>query len=364
MKEYLFRFQEKLRDKNTVLKKEKIDVLESLQMNGSEIEENINFEYRVILPSEEIEKKYSSAIFLFHGLNERNWDKYIPWANYLSQNTKVPIVLFPISLHINRSPQSWSNPRMMQKLVSIEKEIEEKEGRVCSNQNLTFVNFALSTRIKANPFRFYLAGRETILNVCQLMEEILDGNSPIFKKECIVNIFSYSIGSLLSQVLLMANPNGYFSKSKLFMFCGGSLFGEMNGNSRLIMDKASFEALNHYYRNQFICEYIPTKVNVDSIDNAFLAHIDREYRQRERFSFYKQAQKRIRAISLKKDIVIPSSGIKNALGSIWKKCLVELDFPFKYSHEAPFPTMEKGGSLDELDYWFENVFAQAALFLK
>jgi len=201
------------------------------------------------------------------------------------------------------------------------------------------------------------------MNVCQLMEEIRDDKSPIFKKECAVNIFSYSIGSLLSQVLLMSNPCGYFSKSKLFMFCGGSLFGEMNGNSRMIMDKTSFELLNHYYRNDFIQEQALNKGAEDSIYKAFIAHIDKEFKKKERYHFYKKAQKRIRAISLKKDIVIPSSGIRNALGSIWKKCLKELDFPFKYSHEAPFPAIEKGGSL-ELDYWFETVFSEAALFLK
>ena len=275
----------------------------------------------------------------------------------------MPVVLFPISMHINRSPLSWSDPRAMQKLVSLEKERDKREGRIESNQNLTFVNYALSTRIKSDPYRFYLAGRETVLNICQLMEEIREGRSTLFKRECAVNIFSYSIGSLLSQVLLMANPYGYFSESKLFMFCGGSLFGEMNGNSRMIMDRASFEILNHYYRNQFIYEYIPSKAEVDNIDNAFLAHIDKEFRQKERYSFYEKAHKRIKAISLKKDIVIPSSGIKNAMGSIWKKCLKELDFPFKYSHEAPFPTLEKGAST-ELNYWFQKVFSPAAQFLK
>lgn len=146
------------------------------------------------------------------------------------------------------------------------------------------------------------------------------------------------------------------------MFCGGSLFGEMNGNSRMIMDKVSFNLLNSYYRNQFIYEYIP-KEKVDNIDEAFLAHIDKELKQKERYAFYKKAQNRIRAISLKNDVVIPSSGIRNAMGSIWKSCLKELDFPFKYSHQAPFPTIGKGGSC-ELDYWFDKVFSDAALFLK
>ncbi len=363
MREYLFRFQENLGYEEIIHKRENINIPESLGTKDNDIDENRNFEYKVILPKEPSSEKYASAIILFHGLNERSWDKYIPWANYLCENAQVPIVLFPISLHINRSPLSWSNPRVMQRLVTLEKENEEREGKSGSNQNLTFVNYALSTRIKADPLRFYLAGRETVLNVCQLMEEITSGKSPVFKKDCTINIFSYSIGSLLSQVLLMSNPNGYFSKSKLFMFCGGALFGEMNGNSRMIMDKVSFNMLNKYYRNQFIHDYISSKVEVDAIDKAFLAHIDKDLSKNERYSFYKKAQNRIRAISLKNDIVIPTSGIRNAFGSIWKKCLKEFDFPFKYSHETPFPSIEKGGSM-ELDYWFEKVFSDAALFLK
>ena len=368
MKEYLFNFKERLGYEEIFLEREKVNVPKSLNIRDNEINENINFEYKVILPRERLVEdkfaKYSSVIILFHGLNERSWDKYIPWAEYLSTHTQMPLLLFPISLHINRSPQLWSDPRAMQRLVNMEKEVKKEESEeLLSDQNLTFVNYALSTRIKASPYRFYLGGRETVLNVCQLMEEIRAGHSPIFTKECLVNIFSYSIGSLLSQVLLMANPFDYFSESKLFMFCGGSLFSEMNGNSRMIMDRDSFELLNYYYHNDFINDYELSNSPKDSIYMAFLAHIDKELKQKERYAFYKKARNRIRAVSLKKDIVIPSSGIINAMGPIWKKCLKELDFPFKYSHETPFPTIEKGRSV-ELDYWFEKVFSPAALFLK
>lgn len=363
----LFNFREKLGYEEISLERKKVDIPESLKVRDVEIEENINFEYRVVLPSdgvaEGLSKRYSRVIILFHGLNERSWDKYIPWANYLSTHTRVPVLLFPIAFHINRSPHIWSEPRAMQSLVNIQKEHNNSSDRVYNNQNLTFVNYALSTRIKASPYRFYLGGRETVFNVCQLISEIKSGLSPIFTKKCKVDIFSYSIGSLLSQVLLMANPFNYFPDTKLFMFCGGALFSEMNGNSRMIMDRDSFEMLNYYYSKKFINDNRVSYRAKDSIYKAFVAHIDKEVMQRERENFYKKNRNRIKAISLKKDIVIPTSGIKHALGSTWKSCLKELDFPFKYSHEAPFPAIEKGGSL-ELEYWFHRVFTQAVQFLK
>jgi len=44
-----------------------------------------------------------------------------------------------------------------------------------------------------------------------------------------------SIGAFLSQVVLMANQKNLFSDSRLFMFCGGSIFRSMFGVSRSIM---------------------------------------------------------------------------------------------------------------------------------
>jgi hypothetical protein len=44
----------------------------------SEINENREFRYPVFLP--EGYKQTNRAIILLHGLNEKSWDKYLPWA--------------------------------------------------------------------------------------------------------------------------------------------------------------------------------------------------------------------------------------------------------------------------------------------
>jgi hypothetical protein len=161
----------------------------------------------------------------------------------------------------------------------------------------------------------------------------------------------------------MSDPAGIFKESKLFMFCGGALFSEMNGSSKLIMDRRSFKMLNSYYRGVFVMDNGEKRRVGDDMEEAFITHIGYELNREKRVGFYKKNKDRIRIISLKKDTVIPTEGIKRALGGVWKSILTELDFPFKYSHEVPFPGDGQKVNLAEKNYWFENVFSRAALFL-
>ncbi len=324
------------------------------------ISENLSFEYPIVEPENSqrlIQGKYNSVILLFHGLNERNWDKYYSWAEYIANHTGKPVLMFPIAFHMNRSPKEWSNPRAMQPFV-----INEL-SHTPQPFHLTFLNFALSLRIKADPFRFYLAGRETINNVCQLMGQIRRGDHPLIDSAASVDIFAYSIGALMSQVMLLANPQNYFTKSRLFMFCGGSLFNQMNGESKMIMDRDSFRALLDYYRNRFIFYKYENRLKGDLLELAFVSHIDYSVNREYREDFYEEFGPRIKVISLKGDKVIPTSGIKSALGKEHLNCLEELDFPFEYSHEIPFPA--DGPKVDPKikRYWFEKVFAKASDFL-
>ncbi len=50
---------------------------------------------------------------------------------------------------------------------------------------------------------------------------------------------------------MMGNPANLFSDSKLFIFCGGSVFSNMKGSSRLIMDSLAFDKVYTYYLNDF-----------------------------------------------------------------------------------------------------------------
>ena len=166
-------------------------------------------------------KKYDKAILLLHGLNERSWNKYLTWAEYLCTHTQRPVIMFPIAYHNNRGPMEWSNPRKMVDTLNNRKE------KYCDDRSISYANVALSDRLSEHPSRFYLSGRQTLLDLSQLFEEIKDGKHPLFASGTDINIFTYSIGSFLAQISLMSNHNNLFEKSKPFMFCGGSIFSSM-----------------------------------------------------------------------------------------------------------------------------------------
>ena len=79
----------------------------SVPDNG--IEENKNFNYIIFAPKRQ--EKHKEALLLLHGLNERSWEKYLTWAEYLAENTGKAVILFPIAFHMNRTPASWHQPR-------------------------------------------------------------------------------------------------------------------------------------------------------------------------------------------------------------------------------------------------------------
>lgn len=89
-------------------------------MTDDRIQENKSFSYAIFTPSGR--KKNNEAIILLHGLNERTWEKYLTWAEYLTHTTGKPVILFPIAFHMNRTPGLWANPRAILPWVSKRKE--------------------------------------------------------------------------------------------------------------------------------------------------------------------------------------------------------------------------------------------------
>jgi len=71
------------------------------------IDENFSFVYPVFMPGGK--QRADKAILLLHGLNERNWSKYLTWAEQLCKKTGKAVILFPIAYHVNRSPLSWTS---------------------------------------------------------------------------------------------------------------------------------------------------------------------------------------------------------------------------------------------------------------
>jgi hypothetical protein len=340
-----YRFHERMDEKEVVRFQKKAPRMKFYRDDDDRLRSNERFRYTVFAPKGA--KDCSNGILVLHGLNERMWDKYLPWAEYLCLQTGKPVILFPIAFHLNRAPITWVNPKVMQPFV-------EQRRKDFNAPNCTFANAALSSRLSQSPMRFYISGRESIFNVVQLLEQIKDGAHPLFSKEADINVFAYSIGALLSETLMLANPAGLFDSTRFFFFCGGSLFEKMNGSNKEIMDSDAFRRMYEFYTSDFTFKD-------DYIEDAFKSMILQETNQKAREQFFSHAANngRIKAITLTKDTVMPTSGAQAAFGAdAAPKMLTEMDFPFKYTHQKPFPI---GSGIDPqtLDACFSHVFDKA-----
>jgi Family of unknown function (DUF6051) len=329
--------------------------------NDVSVSENIKFSYPVFVPSDKNNKK---VILLLHGLNERSWLKYLAWAYYLSLNTGSYVILFPISFHINRSPVIWKDPRAMMPFLKERKMIY---GEIDMS---SFANIALSKRLTEDPMRFFNSGYRTVCDIVKLMSLIKRGEHPVIPSGSRINIFAYSIGAFLAQIILMGDPENLFSDSRLFMFCGGSVFSNMRGTSKLIMDSLAYEKVYSFYMTDFEEEIKGKSPFVDYICNsqigmAFRSMIDLERFRKFRENVLRRVKEQTRSIALSKDTVIPAKGIIKTMNSITlkKNYPAEVwDFPFPYSHENPFPIFDTPLSL-LVDRSFERLFSTASLFL-
>lgn len=335
---------------------------QNLVLRDDEIKENKTFSYPIFIPKSEL--KFNSAIILLHGLNEKSWHKYLPWAYYLCEKTNRPVILFPISFHMNRCPESWGNPRAMMPLLN-------QRLKIGSYSKLTFANVALSERLTEDPLRFFRSGRQSAEDIIDLLQTIKQGKHPLFEPNTKVDFFAYSIGAFLSQILFIANPEKIFDDSKLFLFCGGVLFNQMQGTSKLIMDGEAFIRLRKYYLGEFSAEMksktpLSDYIRNSSLGNAFRAMLAPYNLKMYREHIFRSLSHRIKIIALKKDQVIPSDYIESTFSCIksrFRKTIEVIDFPYDYTHEVPFPVLANP-NYAKVDKSFERVFSTAANFLR
>ncbi len=320
--------------------------------------ENKSFPYSIF------KKKESSSndiIILLHGLNEKSWDKYLPWAKKLCNMTRKSVILFPISFHMNRAPELWSNPRIMSR-VSKER-IESCPDGNCSS----FVNAAISTRLEFRPQRFFRSGLKTIYDILHLIGKIRTGSQRGIDKNAKIDFFGYSIGAFLSEIMFISNPSNLFDNSRLFMFCGGPVFEKMNPVSRYILDKRAYESLRKYYvddfdsnvKNDSRLNWFFRETNV--IGKTFMSMLDLNRFKNFRETRLKKLSSKIVSLSLVKDLVMPFKAVKETLGGSFGNtgiCTGVEDLPYEYDHVNPFPVIDKIAGL--VNSSFEKVFVCAA----
>jgi hypothetical protein len=217
--------------------------------------------------------------------------------------------------------------------------------------------------------RFFRSGYQTAVDIVKLMDQIKSGQQGLIPTGSRVNLFAYSIGAFLAQILMMGNPDGLFTESKLFMFCGGSVFSSMYGTSKLIMDSHAYNRIYNFYLNDFektINKRNPVSdfLRSSQLGIAFRSMIDFARFRAFRETILNRLRDQIRSIALLKDTVIPADGIiRTMAGRSSLKNQVEVwDFPYAYSHENPFPISPRI-SVGEVNLWFDRLVTQAGIFL-
>ena len=327
----------------------------------SHITENSSFSYPVFIPADKTSDK---VIILLHGLNEKSWIKYLTWAYTLTESTGSYVVLFPISFHINRCPGEWKDPRAMSDFM-------KNRNSGLNIEMSSFANVALSNRLTEDPMRFLYSGYQTLTDIVKLLKTIRDGAHPLIPGTGNFNFFAYSIGAFLAEIILLGNPENLLTRSRLFIFSGGSVFSNMRGTSKLIMDRLAFEKIFSFYMTDFeksISEDNPMTnfLRSNEAGIAFRSMIDLERFRTFRENIFKRLKGQIHAITLMKDTVIPAAGVVKTLSS-WNRELwdtVEVwDFPYPYSHENPFPVFNTPIS-QEVDQCFDRLFFKAKAFLQ
>lgn len=328
---------------------------EVLDVYDSQIKENTHFRYHLFMPGRQ--QKASELVVMLHGFNEKSWIKYYPWAERIAAQTGKAVLLFPIAFHMNRAPYAWSDTRGMFNAS----EQRKKLFPLILHSSLT--NVAISTRLHAKPQRFVWSGLQTYYDLIQLVEHIKSGEHPAIEATASIDLFGYSIGAFLSEIVLMANHKNYFSNSKLVLFCGGPVFNRISPVSKFILDS---ETNVHLY--SFLVEHLESFLNNDERLKHYLSDKHEEgmcFRSMLNYSDLQdfreerlqQIAGRLYALALNGDTVMYPHEVMNTLQGKNRNIPVAvdtLDLPYHFIHEAPFPAAIKNASL--VDDAFDTVF--------
>ena len=337
-----------------------------LQPSDRDVPENLRFRYPVFVPRNgRPARGFDRATVLLHGLNEKSWQKYLPWAHRLAEQTARPVILFPLAFHMNRAPRAWSNPREM---IGVS---HERKRLFPEIRESSFVNAALSHRIQFAPHRFLTSGLQSYYDITDMVRDIRGGGSDLFAEGARVDVFGYSIGATLTELLLLSDPAGLFEDSRAFLFCGGAVMDRTLPVSKAIIDSAAYDGMVSFFERLMgdAGQALPRSVEVIRAGRwevevaKSLLFTDRLRPLRERAM--RAVGNRMIALGMMKDRVFPPSGIAESCQTTGGEELIQTaaaDPSYDYTHECPFPL--DTADHDEVERFFGEVMARAVEHLQ
>ena len=297
-----------------------------------EIQDNLEFRYPLLrghAPAGD-KTRLRHLIILLHGLNERSYSKYVPWAYQLWRETGAAVALFPLSFHVNRVHPNWG------------REIKQHLARrkdVPRNENVHGFNCVLSERLDAHPERFFWGGLQSYGDVVDLVKQIRAGEHAHIDPQAQIDLLGYSAGGYLSLGLMLADHEGLFKDSRCVLFASGAVLRSTHLSTRLIMDMACEISLMKLYV-RFTERLAPPR----------LAHWLEEHEEGRWFRalFGEESERaalekrlgelapRLIAIANSNDDVIPAGAVLNTMQGLHRDTGVRVETLALGVHEHPF----------------------------
>lgn len=205
-----------------------------------DVQANLDFRYPLLtrLQAPGDTTKVRHLVILLHGLNERAYGKYVPWAYQLWARTGAAVAMFPLSFHVNRVEAQWGR-RLKQSTAN--------RQAVPRNEEAHGFNAVLSERLDGHPERFFWGGLQSYGDVIELVRDIRAGRHPLIDATAQVDLVGYSAGGYLALGLMLVNPDGLFTQSRAVPFAAGAVMRSTHLSTRFIMDLACEVSLMKLY---------------------------------------------------------------------------------------------------------------------
>jgi len=286
------------------------------------------------------------ALVLLHGLNEKSWKKYWPWAVRLAELTGRTVVLFPLAYHMNRAPANWADPRSMRGVV------KERQQLFPHLSNLSFANVALSQRLQFAPELFVKSGQQSLADLQTLLRQIRQGLHPWLVADAPVDFFAYSIGATLAEAALMDDREKLFQESRAVLFCGGTTLDRANPVSKAILDSEAALSLKQFFQSPIEACRALSAEQKQSLGALLM--------KKKTEPDWKKLHGRTLVLGLESDTVFSGDALRETFSE--EAVDMEIfDTPYAAKHENPFAMDQKspgnGGSL------FTKIMQSAADFI-
>ena len=296
------------------------------------IEENLRFRFPLLralsLPGAPEPARH--LVILLHGLNERSFTKYVPWAYHLWRATGAAVALFPLSLHIGRVSRAWG--------ADVDAYLLRRRA-VDRNENVHSYNCIISDRLDAHPERFFWGGVQSHGDVRDLVRAVRAGAVPQVHPEARIDLLGYSAGGYLALALLLDDEDGLLGDARCLVFESGAALRATSMSSRFIIDHACEVSLMKLYvrfTGRLANPRLSHWLGHHELGRWFRALCGDESERTALEERLRALAPRLLAVANTRDEVIPAPAVLNTLAGLHRDTGVRVEAIPLGVHEQPF----------------------------